>query len=102
MTEQKISREELQRLMSSRSLTAVQQAQLKQLLDVSTADSEVKVEDGFEFLRQLRKEARRQKAMQKAELLELQALDINNVPQETYSNIEEVHLADSFEVIDEE
>jgi hypothetical protein len=58
------------------------------------------IEDGFAFLKDLRKEARRQKAMKAAERFEEQSREIEHVP-DVPCNAYERQLADSFEIYEE-
>ena len=74
---------------------------LEKALEVEVENGFITVEDGHEFIRNLRKEARRQKAVKSAESLELQAKEICNVPA-CESLAEEATLADSFEITEED
>jgi len=63
----------------------------------------IHIENGHEFLENIRKEARRQRAMKIAKDLELQAKELDQVPSIPADNlVEEVALADSFEICEED
>ena len=64
-------------------------------------DRKISIKDGFKFLKDLRKEARRQKAMMVAERFEEQAKVIENVP-DVPLHAAERQLADSFEIYEED
>lgn len=101
MNDERISREELSRILASRALTPEQEQRVKDILKIEASDTEVKVPNGYEFLRNLRKEAKRQKSMKLAEGFEVQAKDISQVPNETLSTREELLIAETFEIIEE-
>ena len=61
----------------------------------------IAIKEGFEFISRLRKEARRQKAMKEAQMFEVQAKDIECVP-DVPSQAMERQLADSFEIYEED
>jgi len=61
----------------------------------------IEVKDGHDFLKKLKKEANRQKSMKSAEHLMQQALDVEFLP--TVESVsEEITLADSFEITEED
>jgi hypothetical protein len=68
--------------------------------EVEAEDRMITIEDGVQLLKDLRKEARRQKAMRAAEDLEEQAKEIEHVPS-IPSVQEEIALADDFDIIEE-
>jgi len=61
----------------------------------------ISIKDGFAFIKNLRKEARRQKAMRSARDFEDQVKAIQYVS-EAPSQVMEIQLADSFEIYEEE
>jgi hypothetical protein len=76
--------------------------QMKKNLEVlETANRNIVVEDGKIFIMNLRKEARRQKAMKACEDFELQTRKIEDIPAQPSEAIER-RLADEFEIIEEE
>jgi hypothetical protein len=81
-------------------LTPKQINKMKEVLQIETQDKEVHIKDGFKLLRDLRKEAKRQKTVKIAEDLELQSRDIECVP-DIPSIHQETALADSFEITEE-
>lgn len=60
----------------------------------------ISVENGHEFVKNLKKEARRQKAMQNAEDLVSQTLPVEFLPT-VESRQEEIELSETFEIIEE-
>ena len=74
---------------------------LERALEVEVQNGNIAVEDGHQFVRDLKKEAYRQRAVKSAENLELQAKEISRIPI-CGSSVEEAVLADSFEIIEED
>lgn len=72
---------------------------LEKALEIEVQSGNIAVEDGHQFIRDLKKEANRQKAVKSAESLELQAKEISRLPI-CGSSAEEAVLADSFEIIE--
>lgn len=67
---------------------------------VEAKNMNVAVEDGHQFIKNLKKEAGRQKAIKAAESLELQTRPVEFLP--TVESVsEEIELADSFELTEE-
>lgn len=60
------------------------------------------IKDGWNFIKNLRKEARRQKAMKAAEQFEKQTREIDSIPTEEPSHAYERKLADTFEIYEED
>lgn len=68
--------------------------------EVKMKNKNISIEEGYEFIKNLKKEAGRQKAMKAAESLELQTRQVEFLP--TVESVsEEIELADSFEIIEE-
>ena len=68
---------------------------------VETDNAILEVKDGYDFLKNLKKEASRQKSMKNADNLMQQVLDVEFLP--TVESVsEEIALADSFEIIEED
>ena len=73
---------------------------IERKLEVTTENKNIAVEDGHDFIKNLKKEARRQKSMKVARDLEKQMLPVENLPTEP-AVAEEIALAESFEIIEE-
>jgi uncharacterized protein YwgA len=97
-----ITKEQLERLLASRVLSPEQEKELNEVLKLTADGTNIRVENGYQFLRELRKEVSRQKTMQAGEQLELHTKDISQVPAEIHSTREELALAETFEIIEED
>jgi len=73
----------------------------KNLEVLETVSGKLVVEDGKSFIRNLRKEARRQKAMKICADVELQTRRIEDIPAQPSEAVER-QLADTFEITEEE
>ncbi len=92
--------EELQAKMN-REPTAEEKEEIKKNVKVfENLSRNISIKDGWRFLKNLRKEARRQKSMKAAAQFEEQARDIQDVP-DTPQHAFERQLADSFEIYEE-
>lgn len=75
----------------------------KNLEALESFNRDIHIEDGHQFLKDMRKEARRQKAVKVAKDLELQTKGLEAVPALPEENIaEEIALADSFEIYEDD
>jgi hypothetical protein len=98
---QDMTDEEVQILLN-RKPTKEEREKLKQNLEVfENLSKKISVKDGWQFLKNLRKEARRQKAIKAANKFEEQTRAIENVPEEVPMHAYERQLADSFEIYEE-
>lgn len=67
-----------------------------------TISKNILIKDGWNFIKNLRKEARRQKAIKAAKQFEKQTREIDDVPDEVPSLAYERQLADTFEIYEED
>lgn len=83
---------------------AGESAKVKKNLDVfENVSLKVVVENGFEFIKALKKEARRQKAIHAVKVFEEQHKPIQEVQKEEVVSLAYEHeLADSFEIYEED
>jgi len=69
-------------------------------LELETINRNLEVKNGFEFIKNLKKEARRQKAMKNAEDLSTQTLPVEFL-KSVECRREELELSSTFEIIEE-
>ena len=92
--------EELQKMMN-REPTPEEKGKINKNLEIFENEfKKIIIKDGFTFLKNLRKEANRQKAMKTADSFDKQVLAIQNVP-DVPCQVAERNLADSFEIYEE-
>lgn len=69
-------------------------------LEFEQENRNIHIENGHDFIKNLKKEAKRQKDMKKAQNLNLQVLPVEYLPA-VESRQEELELSETFEIIEE-